>query len=232
MRTLVYIPTIHDFRTLDKQYYDKFVWPNVKDNSGIDIVTDKIIPKYWTEIREFVNNYLRENKINKVYSELITEEPSSRQKIQEVAESKNAHTEIINYLVKKGAILMQTEKSFLKRLMTHESILITMNREKGLLYLEEGIRSTEYTLLQEITNGEEKIIPMKLRDEFIAEKINSTLQNNETGILFLGAAHEADKYIRQLDNNLNIIHFNSPNLNELLNSAKGPLDKLINQESL
>ena len=89
-------------------------------------------------------------------------------------------------------------------------------------------------LLEELCEEEEEINPTRLRDKYIACTIDSTLSQNETGILFLGKAHKVDEVLSEMDRDIVIDKYDiSVNMNrynekfmKLINS-KIPYTKLL-----
>jgi len=89
---------------------------------------------------------------------------------------------LIASLVQKGAILMGTEDPELLR--------------EEYQYLQEVARVVE---TQELPEGDYSWLEkmgqdiLKRRDDFIAARIDSTLKDGETGVLFIGAMHQVEK---------------------------------------
>ena len=62
------------------------------------------------------------------------------------------------------------------------------------------------------TVAERVVASMAKRDRFIAERVNSTLERDETGLLFLGMLHEVDSY---LDPDIRVRHLTDELLSRL-----------------
>lgn len=117
-------------------------------------------------------------------------------------------------LVKRGARLMKTEDidlvfkeaRFVKLLeelyTTPRATLLDLRR-----YLISGKLPPEYKeLAEKLKEFKEleatQLERMESRDKYIADRINKTLKDGETGLLLIGAAHEVEPY---LDKNIEVI---------------------------
>lgn len=97
--------------------------------------------------------------------------------VEEGLKSGSKNYEIISRLIHKGAILVKTEDFALVKEERDHLIGLTKagtKREKLIAYLKYKLSKNHL---------------LKRRDRFIAERINETLKEGETGILFIGAYH-------------------------------------------
>lgn len=97
--------------------------------------------------------------------------------VEEGLKSGSKNYEIISKLIHKGAVLVKTEDFALVKKERNHLIDLTKartKREKLIAYLKYKLSKNQL---------------LKGRDRFIAERINETLKEGETGILFIGAYH-------------------------------------------
>jgi len=109
----------------------------------------------------------------RIYQDSLSVEMRADVMVSEMTARGSRNYSVINSLLKKGAQIMGTENS---------------------VYLLE-----QYSRLQ---LGSETSIPprrdkelLKKRDAFIAQRIEATLRDNETGLLFIGAEHDICPYL-------------------------------------
>jgi len=176
MRKLIYVPIIHmsaDLGSIAKQVDKRGIAGFGEEFWGRHRAT---ILGFWDSIGRYFAN-LEVNNF-KIYQDGMVADGEVGQKIVEeavLAGSKNY--EIIDGLLKKGAILVQTEDFPLVKKERDRIVKITQAKtvtKKLVAYLK--YKLTKNRLL-------------KRRDNYIVKKIDETLQHGETGILFMGAYH-------------------------------------------
>jgi len=176
MRKLIYVPIIHMSADLGSI-------PNHVDKRGIAGFGEE----FWRRHRETVSgfwdsisNYFADLEVNdfKIYQDgLVADGEVGKRIVEEGVKAGSKNYEIINDLVKRGAILVQTEDFALVKEERDRIVKITRAKTttaKLIAYLK--YRLTKNRLL-------------KKRDDYIAKRIDETLADEETGILFLGAYH-------------------------------------------
>lgn len=177
MRKLIYVPIIHmsaDLGTIAKAV----------DKKGIACFGEEFWKKhretisgFWDSIVKYFANL--EVKDFKIYQDGMLASGEVGQKIvEEGLKAGSKNYEIIDDLVKRGAILVQTEDFPLVKEERDRIVKITQAKtitEKLIAYLR--YRLTKNRLLRK-------------RDRFIAKAIDETLNDGETGILFIGAYHD------------------------------------------
>jgi hypothetical protein len=99
--------------------------------------------------------------------------------------------EIMGGLLGRGAVLMKTES--LSLVKQEYSYITKMTRSRSLK--EREVAAARYKLARDRL--------LKQRDAFISGRINETLAEGETGILFIGAYHDV---IRGLDPDIKVGH--------------------------
>lgn len=187
MRTLLYVPVIHmaaDLGTLA---------PDVAKR-GIVGLGEEVWEKHVETVEKFWNSLVRyfdrlEVSNFKIYQDGLVANGDMGQKIvEEGLKSGSKNYEIISKLIQKGAVLVKTE----------DFALVAKEREH-LIELT-GARTRMEKLNAYLKYKLSKNHLLKKRDRFIADRINETLNQGETGILFIGGYHDIipmlDKDIR------------------------------------
>lgn len=177
MRTLLYVPIIHmaaDLGTLA---------PDVAKR-GIAGLGEEVWEKHVETVEQFWNSlvgYFDRLEVSnfKIYQDGLVANGDMGQKIvEEGLKSGSKNYEIISRLIQKGAVLVKTE----------DFALVAKEREH-LIELT-GARTRVEKLNAYLKYKLSKNHLLKKRDRFIADRINETLNQGETGILFIGAYHD------------------------------------------
>jgi len=151
----------------------------------------KLTPELWQRHKEIVSvfwdsidRFLDSLNVNgfKVYQDgLVADGAEGLKIVRESISQGSKNYEIIGRLLERGAALVKTENlSLVKQEYTYIS---KMTHSRSLK--EREVAALRYKL----TRGR----LLKQRDGFIAERINETLAEGETGILFIGAYHDVIK---------------------------------------
>jgi hypothetical protein len=137
----------------------------------------KTISKFWDSIARFFNSL--ESSNFKIYQDgLVAAGEGGLKIVNEGVRQGSVNYEIIASLLRRGAILIRTEDlSLVKR---EYSYIKKLTGAKSLR--ERETAALRYKLAQQKLLEE--------RDNFIARTIDGTLQEGDTGILFIGAYHE------------------------------------------
>lgn len=161
---------------------------------GIAGLGEEVWEKHVETVEEFWNSLVRyfdrlEVSNFKIYQDGLVANGDMGQKIvEEGLKSGSKNYEIISKLIQKGAVLVKTE----------DFALVAKEREH-LIELT-GARTRMEKLNAYLKYKLSKNHLLKKRDRFIADRINETLNQGETGILFIGAYHDIipmlDKDIR------------------------------------
>jgi hypothetical protein len=174
MRKLILIPIIHtsvDLGSLSesvKAHYLKRFGPAAWNRR------EEIVTKLWDDILEKINALDIDYKKVRIYQDGLPVCGFEQQIVRELAKAGSSNHQFISELVGKGAELMGTEDP---QLLIQEYQLHQHEKDKSLPNQE--INEQAARLLED-------------RDRFIAKRIDETLQDEETGFLFLGAAHRLD----------------------------------------
>lgn len=177
MRTLIYVPIIHTGADLGSLAED--VTKRGITDLGEEVWKEhiKTVDGFW----DAISNYFDSIDVSgmKIYQDGMVAEAEVGQKIvEEGLKSGSKNYELISRLLQKGAILVKTEDFALVKRERDYLVELTKARTR----IGKLIAYLKYRLIK---NG-----LLRKRDEFIASKINETLNQGETGILFIGAYHD------------------------------------------
>lgn len=153
-----------------------------------DRATTELTPELWQRHREVVSafwdsigGFLDALDVNgfKAYQDgLVANGEEGLRIVRESISQGSKNYEIVGRLLEKGAALVKTES--LSLVKQEYNYITKMTRSK--LLREREVAALRYKLARG------KLL--KQRDEFIAGRINETLAEGETGILFIGAYHD------------------------------------------
>jgi len=176
MKALIYVPIIHmsaDLGSLAKDLNRRGI-----ADLGEELWKEhiKTVEGFWDELSHYFDSIHVSGM--KIYQDGMIAEGEVGQKIvQEGAKSGSKNYELVSELLKRGAILVKTED--FKLVKKERDRLIAITQAKSLP--EKLIAFMKY-----------KVIKNRLlnkRDEFIARRIEETLNQDGTGIIFIGAYH-------------------------------------------
>ena len=176
MRNLTYVPIIHMSADLGSI-------ANHVDKRGIAGFGEEFwrrhretISGFWDSISDYFANL--EVKDSKIYQDgLVADGEVGERIVEEGVKAGSTNYEIIDDLVKRGAILVQTEDFPLVKEERDRIVKITQ------------AKTTTAKLMAYLKYRLAKNRLLKKRDNYIAKRIDETLADGETGILFLGAYH-------------------------------------------
>ena len=177
MRKLYYVPIIHtsaDLGVIGGEGARRGV-----ERLGEDVWTIHVetVSCFWQALEDYFSAFDAAGV--RIYQDgMMTDAEMGERIVKEGAEKGSKNFMIILDLLKKGAVLMKTEDF--------------------------GLLRKEYTLLLEISKTERpfrKLLSylkyrliknrlLKKRDRYVAGRINETLKDRETGLLFVGAYHD------------------------------------------
>jgi hypothetical protein len=177
MRNLYVIPIIHMSADMGS------IAPTLDDRATAKLTSElwqrhkEIVSAFWDSIGRFLNT-LDVNGF-KIYQDgLVADGEEGLRIIRESISQGSKNYEIIGRLLERGAVLIKTES--LSLVKQEYNYITKMARSKSLK--EREVATLRYKLAQG------KLL--KQRDGFIAERINETLTEGKTGILFIGAYHD------------------------------------------
>ncbi|MDP2277389.1 MAG: hypothetical protein Q8K51_04110 [Nitrospirota bacterium] len=180
MRTILYVPVIHTSADLGSLAKDV-------TKRGITELGEEVWKEHIKRVEGFwdvISHYFDSMDVSgmKIYQDGMVADSEVGQKIvEEGIKSGSKNYEIISKLLQKGAILVKTED--FKLVKEERDRLLAMTRSKSIT-------------LKLIALIKYKLVKNRLlikRDKFIANRIDETLNQGETGIIFIGAYHNIKK---------------------------------------
>lgn len=176
MKALIYVPIIHMSADLGSLAKDL-------NRRGIADLGEKLwkehiktVESFWDELSHYFDSI--DVSGMKIYQDGMVVGGKVGQKIvEEGAKSGSKNYELVSELLKRGAILVKTEDFKLVKKERDRLIAITQVKslpEKLIVFMKYKV--TKNRLLNK-------------RDEFIARRVEETLNQDETGIIFIGAFH-------------------------------------------
>lgn len=176
MRRIIYSPIIHtsaDFGSVASDIEGKIIdkygaekWEKHK-NAILD---------FWNSIDDYF--CFLDVKGFKIYQDgLVADGDLGMKIVKTAAESGSKNYLLVNNLVEKGATIIKTEDIDIVK--KERDFVVKMAQSKS--FIARLLRYTKYLLFKRSL--------LKQRDEYIVKRINETLKDGETGIVFLGASH-------------------------------------------
>jgi hypothetical protein len=174
MRKLILIPIIHT--SVDLGSMSESVKAHYLERFGPSVWNQReaIVAKLWNYIQEKINFLDIDYKKVRIYQDGLPVCGFEQEIIQELAKAGSSNHQLILSLIDKGATLMGTEDT---QLLIQEYQLQQKSKD---------------TLHSQQEKTEEATHLLEARDQFIVKRIDETLLADETGLLFLGAAHRLD----------------------------------------
>lgn len=182
MRILIYVPIIHTSADLGSLAKDV-------TKRGITELGEEVWKKHIKRVEglwDVISHYFDSMDVSgmKIYQDGMVADSEVGQKIvEEGIKSGSKNYEIISKLLQKGAILVKTED--FKLVKEERDRLLAMTQAKSIT-------------LKLIALIKYKLVKNRLlikRDKFIAKRIDETLNQGETGIIFIGAYHNIKKWL-------------------------------------
>jgi hypothetical protein len=184
-RILLFIPIVHT--QTDMGQLSESVRRATIQKLGVKAWRHKMraIDQMWAEIERVVSGIPIGYRKVRLYQDGLPICGREEQIVRELADKGSRNHRLLLRLMEKGAILMGTESP---ELLLIEYQLVKENTEGQKPGRRESTqterRDTEDTLLNQ-------------RNRFIAQRINTTLEMGETGILFLGMLHSLEGLLDQ-----------------------------------
>ncbi len=197
MRKLIYVPVIHTeadmgsvAESLKKEYIIRY---------GLKRWDEHIeaINSMWLGIRQKIFDLGLDYDTTKVYQDGLPVCNKELAIASDLAQAGNENFKIILELVQQGAKLIGTEDQGL--LLEEYNYIKAVTQIDNLEEKEKAIRNSEKKALD----------LLKRRDEYIAKRISKTLNEKETGILFIGLKHKVDEKLSK-DIEVNYLIFRLP----------------------
>ena len=182
MRNLIYVPIIHssaDLGSLSKDVNKKGI-----TNLGEEAWEkhQKTIDGFWDAILHYFYSIFEPDIKMKIYQDGMVADGEVGMKIVEQGiKSGSKNYELVSMLIKKGGVLVKTEDFHLVKKELDRFIALT----KAKSVLQKLIALIKYNLIKNVL--------LNQRDKFIAKRIDDTLEEDELGIIFIGAFHKIKK---------------------------------------
>lgn len=190
-KTLIYLPIIHTQKDMG-DLSDSVRRATVKTLGEKSMrQKNQVVNRMWAAIEEAIDDLdLLFEKV-RLYQDGLPVCGREVDIVKDLANSGSRNHRLLERLMDKGATLMGTESAE--------------------LLLEEYRLIKQSVSLQHQDTGDETSLDLKRRadlllrkrDQFIAQRINSTLIPGETGIIFLGMLHNPAKYV---DTTISIVY--------------------------
>lgn len=183
MRRVIVIPVIHNAADLGslaesvRRHYLERLGPAVWNQR------EQAVARLWDNIRRSIDALDLDYSRVRIYQDGLPVCGKEMQIVEELARAGSLNHELVVKLARRGAIVVGTEDP---------QLLI---REYQLQRAEMGLPAGSKAP-GPATNEAAELLAA--RDRFIAERIAASLQDGETGLLFLGAAHRVDA-LRSMD---------------------------------
>lgn len=215
MRGLIHAPIIHD-DSLNYLIYEEIeripqetLLAVLRNEPGLIVPTSKAIlheaygkyflPHYYKFINERIRSLrerVRDRHIDKVYLDGLVDTPSVRNHFM-AGKRETQLYRAADLWIKAGSQLAKTEHRNLLRLHSEmldlpreEAEQVQGSKEALVEFASEKIPSKGFpTYLKGLIERTGTCDPMRLRDHFIADSIDASLREGETGLLYLGKDH-------------------------------------------
>jgi len=179
-RTLIYFPIVHT--QADMGALQKSVARATLEKSGRAGLARKTaaIDRIWTEIEAAIDALALSFDRVRLYQDGLPVCGREAEIVAELAQAGSRNHQLLLRLMAQGAVLMGTESGDLlvqEYQLARQSLTTRLPRAAGVAAAQRGLSEA---LLQR-------------RDQFMAQRINETLRNGETGILFLGMLHSLER---------------------------------------
>lgn len=150
-----------------------------------------LIEKMWTEIEKAIDGLALPYKRVRVYQDALPVCGREVEIVTELAKAGSRNHQFLLRLKERGAAIMGTESA---ELLVEEYQLMKQVMASGDPKQAARLEARQKALSDSL---------LKRRDQYIAARINSTLQVGETGMLLLGMFHSLGKW---LDEDIHVIY--------------------------
>lgn len=175
MRTLLYVPIIHEEADLGSlgaaldrasgSLVGKARWARHKE----------IVERYWATLGQYMASL--ETPVAAIYQDgLAAEGEMARKVIEEASRRGSRNYQLVLELMARGALPRKTED-------------ISLLVQEGQQLMKVAQRGTGAPGVAPISKRSKDLL-MRRRDRYMATRINETLEEGETGVLFVGAYHD------------------------------------------
>jgi hypothetical protein len=182
-RTLIYFPIVHTQADMGK--LKESVALATLEKAGRAGLARKTaaIEQIWTEIEAAIDALALSLERVRLYQDGLPVCGREAEIVAELAQAGSRNHQLLVRLMARGAVLMGTESGDLlvqEYQLAKQSLTMRPPRAAGVAAAR---RALSEALLQR-------------RDQFMAQRLNDTLKDGETGILFLGRLHSLERYLQ------------------------------------
>lgn len=176
-RTLLYFPIVHS--QSDMGALSESVRKVTLQKLGERVWRQKVnlVKRFWSDAENVLNKLTLPYSQTRIYQDGLPICGKELEIVTELAKKGSPNHQILARLIEKGATVMGTESA---ELLIEEYHLIKKILETG---------DVQDAIAIEARQKSASDFLLKKRDEFIAARIDQTLQAGETGLLFLGMLH-------------------------------------------
>ena len=174
MRSIILIPVLHtaaDLGSLAESVREHYV---ARQGPAGWEQWQRVVGRIWDDIRAKIDQLRLDYRKVRVFQDGLPVCGQELQIVEQLAEAGSANHQLVLDLVRKGATLVGTEDP---QLLIREYQMHVEQLGKANAVPEGPAGAAEL---------------LEARDRFIAGRISETLLEDETGVLFLGAAHRLD----------------------------------------
>jgi hypothetical protein len=177
MRKLIYVPVIHasaDLGSVAKEATRRGI-----AGLGKDFWEEhrKTVDGFWDAISHYFD--LIDVAGMKIYQDgMVADGEVAEKLVEQGVKTGSKNYELVARLLKRGAVLVKTEEIILVKQELDRLLAITQAKS----LLKKLMAFIRYKLIKNRL--------LKRRDEFIAKRIDETLDHGEQGIIFVGAFHD------------------------------------------
>ena len=178
MRKLVYVRIVHTAADMGSLGEELILVAISKIGKEKWEENQKLIEKFWDELEMEIFQLNLDLEHTRIYQDGLPCEGEMGMKIVlNTAKLGSKNYQIIKKIVAKGAKIVATEN--LELLIEERNLLLEILKDSSTAEKEEA--KQRYVARKDIL--------LEQRDAYIASRINNTLENEEMGILFIGAEH-------------------------------------------
>ena len=182
MRTLIYVPVIHTSADLGSLAEDVTIRGIADMGEDVWGKHKAAVEKFWDVISDYFDSI--DVSGMKIYQDgMVADGEIGQRIVEESAKSGSRNYKLVAWLLKRGAVLVKTED--FKLVKEERDRLVAIMQSKSIMH--KIIAFIKYKLAKDRL--------LDKRDIFIAKRIDETLCQNETGIIFIGAYHNIKKRI-------------------------------------
>jgi hypothetical protein len=143
------------------------------------------IGQLWLVLREVIEKMDLPYPRLRVYQDELANNEREIQMVMDLAQTGSPNHQLLLFLIQKGATLVGTESP---ELLLEDYQLVRQALDAQIRGESEEVRARQQFLRYAL---------LERRDRYIAQRINDTLPQNETGILFLDMLHSVRKHLHE-----------------------------------